>query len=295
MKVYSAFNFFNELDMLELRLEIMNSAVDYFVICESTKTHAGNPKPLYFDKNKGRYRKFNDKIIHYVIEDTPQTYNDLEKMVGKGIIHNSVIENVKNMDWVPKNEMHFIRDGYEKECQKRGIALGHPREDDIMIVGDLDEIPNPEILKNLYEISDNNKIYLLENMSCSFYVNLEKAGETWMGASLLTFEKLLQESIPSLRMFKTGSHVKNAGWHFTYMGGGEEIVKKLEAFSHQEFNTEYIKSNVPYLLDNCVKNGTDILGRPTQWIIHDIKDGTLPEYLVNNKEKFQEYIYNYGN
>jgi beta-1,4-mannosyl-glycoprotein beta-1,4-N-acetylglucosaminyltransferase len=291
MKVYTAFNFFNELDMLELRLEVMNSAVDYFVICESTKTHSGKPKPLYYQENKRRYSKFKNKIIHYVIKDTPQTYNDLENLEPEDSIHNSVINNVKNMEWVPKNEMHFVRDGYEKECQKRGIALGHPKGDDIMVVGDLDEIPRPGMLKGLVEIFDNERIYLLENMSCSFYANLEKAGETWMGASVLTFEKLLQNSIPSLRMFKTGNHVINGGWHFTYMGGAEEIVKKLEAFSHQEFNTEYIKANVPYLLANCVQNGIDILGRPSQWIVHDINDGTLPEYLVNNKDKFKKYIY----
>jgi beta-1,4-mannosyl-glycoprotein beta-1,4-N-acetylglucosaminyltransferase len=291
MKVYTAFNFFNELDMLEMRLEIMNSSVDYFVICESTKTHSGKPKPLYYQENKERYKKFEDKIIHYVIKDTPQTYTDLENMLGDDIIHTSVITNVKNMNWVPKNEMHFIRDGYEKECQKMGITLLYPDDDDIMIVGDLDEIPRPGILDGLCEIFDNEKIYLLENMSCSFYVNLEKAGETWMGASVLTFKKLLENSIPALRMFKTGSHVTNGGWHFTYMGGAEEIVKKLEAFSHQEFNTEYVKSNVSYLLDNCVKNGTDILGRPSQWIIHDMNDGTLPEYIVNNKEKYKKYIY----
>lgn len=291
MKVYTAFNFFNELDMLEIRLETMNPAVDYFVICESTKTHSGKPKPLYFNENKTRYKRFNDKIIHYIIKDTPQTYLDLEQMQPEDAIHNSVITNVKNMNWVPKNEMHFVRDGYEKESQKRGIAQARPNKDDITIVGDLDEIPTPGILTGLIDIFDNEKIYLLENMSCSFYVNLEKADETWMGASVLTFEKLLRESIPSLRMFKTGNHVKNAGWHFTYMGGAEEIINKLGAFSHQEYNTDSIKANVPYLLDNCVKLGTDILGRPSRWIVHDMNDGTMPKYIVDNQKKFKKFIY----
>jgi beta-1,4-mannosyl-glycoprotein beta-1,4-N-acetylglucosaminyltransferase len=291
MKVYSSFNFFNELDMLELRLETMNPVVDYFVICESTKTHSGKPKPLYFRENKERYAKFSDKIIHYIIDDTPQEYWDLDRMVKKDSIHASIIMNVKNMNWVPINEMHFVRDGYEKESQKRGIAQGNPNPDDITIVGDLDEIPRPDVLKNLLENFDKEKIYLLENMSCSFYTNLEKTNETWMGASVLTFERLLEESIPSLRMFKTGEHIKDAGWHFTYMGGAEEIVKKLEAFSHQELNTDNLKSNVPYLLSVCIERGEDILGRPCTWKVHDLDDGTLPEYLVKNKEKFGKYIY----
>lgn len=70
--VYDCFQFFNELDILKIRLNVMNDVVDKFVISEATETFSGLKKPLYYEENKEMFKEFEDKIIHVVVDDTPQ-------------------------------------------------------------------------------------------------------------------------------------------------------------------------------------------------------------------------------
>jgi len=74
--VYDCFTFFNELDLLELRLHELSHVVDHFVLVEATHTHSNQPKLLYFEENKDRFREFLPKIIHIVVDDSPQNPED---------------------------------------------------------------------------------------------------------------------------------------------------------------------------------------------------------------------------
>ena len=69
--VYDSFQFFNELDILLLRMHILNDVVDRFVISESTVTFSGDAKPLFYEENKEMFKEFQHKIIHNVVDDTP--------------------------------------------------------------------------------------------------------------------------------------------------------------------------------------------------------------------------------
>jgi hypothetical protein len=75
--IYDAFLFFNELDLLDIRLNLLNDVVDKFVVVESTVTFSGKTKKLFFDENKQMFEKFSDKIIHIVVSDTPEHFNNL--------------------------------------------------------------------------------------------------------------------------------------------------------------------------------------------------------------------------
>ena len=77
-KIYDCFNFFNELDILEMRLNILYDYVDYFVIVESSVTHTGLEKEYIFEKNKERFSKFVDKIILFKVENTPKNLLQLK-------------------------------------------------------------------------------------------------------------------------------------------------------------------------------------------------------------------------
>lgn len=68
-RIYDCFTFFNELDLLELRLNELASVVDYFVIAEATHTFTGKPKPLHFKENAARFEAFLPRIIHIIVED----------------------------------------------------------------------------------------------------------------------------------------------------------------------------------------------------------------------------------
>ena len=291
MAVYNMFNFFNELDLLEMKLEMLDSLTDYFVITECIKTHSNLSKPLYYQENKDRYKKFEDKIIHVVIDDSPNTFQDIFTMKSKNGQHSKIIKYIKEVSWSdPIGEINFIRDGYEKECQVFGLENANP--DDIVVIGDLDEIPRPETLKTVLDNFDPNENYLFEQDSCHFFVNLEKTNEEWVGTNVLTVGNLLSNSVASFKAHQNviGKRVKNGGWHWSYMGGSEAVVKKLESFSHQEFNNGYYKNNVKYIIDHCIELGIDILGRPSTWKVRDINDGSFPKYLVDNQEKFNKFI-----
>ena len=288
-KVYMCSEFFNELDMLEIRLETMAPYVDYFVISESIRTHSAKPKPLYYEENKDRFKKFHDKIIHQIITDTPVTYDDLIRMKPENDVHEQIIQDLKSARWLnPISDIAFIRDAYEKDSVVRAI----PDVDygDIIIVGDLDEIPRPEVLKNVLVNFDSGKNYLFQNEMYYMFFNLQKVNEPWWGVNVLTFRNLLNNPVSKIRQYKEGEKIDNGGWHFTYQGGAESIIKKLESFSHTEFDNPYTKGNVQYILDHWAELGLDALGRPSQLLLRNIDDGTFPEYIVKNKEKFKKYI-----
>ena len=115
-RVFDCFPFFNELDVLEIRLAELDALVDYFVIVEATHTHTAKPKPLYYADNRRRYDRFSHKIIHVVVDDLP-----LE----------------------PSN--HWGREIFQRQAIMRG--LGEARPDDRIITSDCDEIPKPEVLR----------------------------------------------------------------------------------------------------------------------------------------------------
>ena len=73
MGIYDCFIFFNELDLLEIRLSELYNYVDYFVIVEANKTFKGKSKPFYFEENKQKYKKYLDKIIHVKVYDMPKS------------------------------------------------------------------------------------------------------------------------------------------------------------------------------------------------------------------------------
>lgn len=209
--IYDCFQFFNELDILKLRLHIMNPVVDRFVISEATETFSGNPKPLYYEENKEMFAEFADKIIHVVVDDTPPGYT-------------------------------HDRDTFQKNAVGRGLK--DCTDDDIIIFSDLDEIPNPEKVKEIIEHFDRTKIYHFAQRLFYCYLNMEEvsgnllsyAGEfpgvenkKWIGSKMCSYALLKEQGLQlgELRFperKECGIRVEDGGWHFGYMGGhGEKM------------------------------------------------------------------------
>ena len=93
MKIFDVFTFYNELDLLELRMNILGNSVDYFVINEANITFTGKPKPLYFAENRKRFKKWDDKIIYHLTEDNNKDYSAYYENVP---YHRSMVEeNIK--------------------------------------------------------------------------------------------------------------------------------------------------------------------------------------------------------
>ena len=277
--VYDCFQFFNELDILLLRMKVMNDVVDKFVISESTVTFSGMPKPLYFQENREMFDEFKDKIIHQVVDDSP---------MGEGTDA-------------------FMRDSHQKCAVARGLKDAGP--DDVIIFSDVDEIPNPDAVRQVLENFDDSKIYALAQRNFYCYLDMEeKSGNLlsvtgefdgftgrerkWLGTKICKYSMLEKYTTEQLRD-KEQKHlmvrVPEGGWHFSYMGGSknesvaQRVKYKIKSAAHQEYNN---RSTLFKVREN-IKNRQDILGREADFQIVPI-DETYPVYL---QEHVKEYSY----
>ncbi|MES2224754.1 MAG: DUF3431 domain-containing protein [Patescibacteria group bacterium] len=281
MRVYDAFNFFNELETLEIRLNILNDYVDCFVIVESTLTHSGLPKELYYEKNKHLFKQFEHKIIHYVIDNPLKSFEDARERLlhpDTDQMEKEIIQAALSSDNVQPGETSFLRDFYEKESVKK--ALVGLSDNDFCFVSDLDEIWNPDALvdyskDDLYKFKQEPYIYYLNNRS-----NEDWAG--WTGTIGTKYKNIRNACLNDLRTFKKNKYaiINNGGWHFSFQGGAERVKTKLESYSHQEINNDDIKSQI----EARIEKNKDIRGR---YIKFWKDESTLPQYLLNNKEKYK--------
>jgi beta-1,4-mannosyl-glycoprotein beta-1,4-N-acetylglucosaminyltransferase len=141
MKIIDSFLFYNELDLLTYRLNLLNNIVDYFIIVESTHTFVGKEKSLFFNENKHLFEKFTNKIIHIIVDDFPHKYPNI---------------NIATND-VWNNEI------FQRNAISRGINyIENLVEYDVIIISDLDEIPDPHTLDKIKKGSITVDINILE-------------------------------------------------------------------------------------------------------------------------------------
>ena len=257
VKKYDIFSFNNELELLEIRLNILNDYVDYFVIVESTETFSGIKKPLYYEENKERFKSFSHKIIHHIIDDTPQSFED--KKCDQNILNLAC-----NSDNVTREHLCWLKEFYQKEIIKN--ALNHLDDDDICYFSDLDEIWNYKL-----NFKINNEIYKpMINLCYINYLNV-RTDEDWnyfTGPIITRYKNIKNKCINHLRTKSKNTdvyvYIENGGWHFNALGG---IQKKIQDFKHPVYTENYMKNR---------EKGSRI----------DEKD--LPEYLLLNKEKYKK-------
>lgn len=281
--VYDIFTFFNELDLLEIRLQMLNDKVDKFVIIECIETFSGNPKPLFYQENKDRFKEWEHKIIHYVIQDPVISWPELRSRLNKPNItklEENIIHHALTTTNVPPGELHWLKEFYQKECIR--IPLQGLNDDDICFISDLDEIWNPELN---YDLEDST-VYKLKQIVYSGYMNLE-SNEPWAGVTLTKYKNIKNSSTnhlrnPSRTPYK---YIDNGGWHFTFMGGPDMVKLKIESYGHQEFNNDVVKNDI----ENKLKNNVEVIssyfhGRNYKLTLNE---DNLPQYIKNNKEKYK--------
>lgn len=281
MKVFDSFIFFNELELLEMRLNILNDVVDYFVLTESPFTVSGNEKPLYYQENKDRFSKWNNKIIHYVTEEIP---NNFDHMLEKTKYHVAY----KNLDpyGTPfiNLPIRFQRAIFNRNNSAFGIEKAGAKDEDIIITSDADEIINPYVLENLDWFNLDNHYVSICN---AYYYKLNFLyQDDWMGSRLCTWKNLKQTTIDQLRQDHRNAYkIEDAGWHFSFLGNAENFKLKLASYEHTENNTSENVSNA----EEKIEKGLDPLNRGMTYKSVPIDD-TYPEYIQNNQEKYSEFI-----
>lgn len=284
IKIYDAFNFYNELETLEIRLNVLNDYVDYFVLVESTLTHSGLPKELFYEKNKHLFKKFEHKIIHYIINNPLKSFEDAKERLNNSKtpeIEKSILKDALSSDNVPQGLVPSLRIFYEKEYIKK--ALVDLSDDDFCYISDLDEIWNPETFvdyskDDIFKFKQDNYIYFLNNRSSENWIG-------WTGTIGTKYKNIKNGCLNHLRTMGKNKFtiIRNGGWHFTWQGGIQRIENKLEGYDHQEFNTQKTKSEIKIKI---LKN-IDIRGKHIKFWKDESK---LPKYILENKEKYKEFF-----
>ena len=273
--IYDCFTFFNELDLLEIRLNVLNDVVDRFVLVEATKAHSGKDKPLYFNDNKERYKAFQHKIIHIIVDDYP----------------------VCTSPWAYEN--------HQRNAILRGLTQA--QSDDAIMISDMDEIPRPDLVRN--HAQTKTTVLFIQKLYYYFMNYLNVSNPDWpLGTKLFPYQYFLGDDskikapyneflLPELNHGVTPTKMRfdenvmvihNAGWHFSYLGGTEAIIKKIQSTAHQEFNSA--KNTDPKEILEQIRLGKDIFGRGDRFFGVPI-DEEYPQYIRENQEKFQHLIF----
>lgn len=298
MKVYDAFLFFNELDLLELRFNVLDGCVDYFVIVESAITFQGEDKEFVFEKHRSRFAKFEKKIIYFKVEKYAINFANLPYIDDPRNSDEEILNEIyRFIDDCPHfdkaREFWWGNDFFQRECIWRALAVANPGPDDLILISDVDEIPNPEtIIKIKGDVLPKTLLCLRQHEFC-YYLNYYHNSD-WLGTCCFLYASFVNVSLNSIRFSAKRDEglspqiVNNGGWHFTSVGSVAAIKKKITSWSHREFNTAATLSGVEY----NVRHGYDIFRRPGFGRLDclPIERGMLPSFLVDNMDMFGHLI-----
>lgn len=281
--VYDCFTFFNELDLLEIRLNILKDVVDRFVLVEAGETHTGKRKPFYFAENRNRFAAFLDRIIYVSIESFPTGHDA----------------------WWNEN--------YQRNEIMKGLT--DARDDDRVMISDLDEIPNPELVA---EYATKLGVWSFNHVSYGFFLNMvDVRCRNMHGTKLLsvkdlrhgfdgidedvvyneflprslnegtTVTKIRRRSFPESRGGEQTVH--RAGWHFTCLGGAKSMLEKMRSVApHRGFHPDDPNMTEASVMASiqCGKG----IGLKMNCFAKPVDD-SLPKYIQDNQERYAHLIF----
>lgn len=203
-RIFDCFQFYNELDLLEVRLAELYPVVDRFILVEATYTHAGAAKPLHYAGNRARFAAYADKIVHIVVAEDPGGFA-------------------------------WNREAYQRDAILRG--LGECRPSDMILISDADEILRAPVVERLRREPDEGATFFAPHLDIFLYFLDLKAPDPWVSVAAAPWELIRRIGANGARYLAKqgiGRPVPDAGWHFTWMGGADRFRAKLEAFAHRE-------------------------------------------------------------
>ena len=295
MNIYDCFMYFDEDLLLDLRFNTLNHFVKKFVITEATYTHNGSKKKLNFDINK--FKKFKDKIIYIIVENQPDNILELS---------NSDTKNRKGEKLILNG---MARDYFQRENLSKGLkdAVG----DDLILISDLDEIPNLNKL-NFNEIKNN--IIIFEQKMFYYKFNLFYEDYSWQGSKAVKQKNFISpqwlrnikgkkypkwriDTYFSKKKYSNLLFINDGGWHFTCLRTPEQLEKKLLNFAH---HYEYEESGLKLddikklILEKRVMYDHTVDQKGYKWsgksILKKIDEKFLPEHLSSNLNKYSDWL-----
>ena len=289
--------FYDEKTLLDIRLNILNEHVDYFVIVESRYFHNGVKRQLKF--NIDNYTKFKDKII-YITHDEQ---SDKLKTLGP-----RDSENEKSYKLIFNAH---IRENDQRNKIIEGLTSANPK--DLILISDVDEIPNLENL-NLKDIK--NQILIFEQNIFYYKLNRYLPNFKWFGTKACIKKNLICpqwlrniksnkysfyriDTIFSDTKYINKKYIKNGGWHFSNLKNASDIELKLKSYlHHHDYESEELGKDK---IDDLIKNNQtiyDMFGDKSSKKYGDDKRkklekyeiNKLPSYIQNNLNKYKNWI-----
>jgi len=264
MAIYDCFQYFNEDEMVDLRLNVLHNYVDYFIISESTRSHQGKIKKINFNINN--FPKFKDKI-KFIVAEYKEEINFKNHIGGESPV-----------------EQH------QRNALIEGIKDASP--EDYIILSDSDEIPD---LTKLNEIKKNKKFIAFSQKMFMYKLNLQNLDESgWIGSkitkkknlnSMQSLRNLKFKHYPFWRIDKLNLQIIKGGWHFSFLQSPDQILKKIKSYSHGEFNDSSLNIET---IEKRILNNKDIFNRGFKLKKIDL-DNDYPKYILENKKKFLKW------
>ncbi len=295
MKIYDCFMYFDEDVILDLRLNILNPFIDYFVIVESTFNHKGEKRKLKFDMNK--YKKFENKIIYLIFDEEPSGIEKVFDTDNEGEVSRKLILNAASRE---NGQRNFISKGLERANEK-----------DLILISDVDEIPNLEKI-NWNTLKD--QIVLFKQDMFYYKLNLRLPDLIWSGSKACRKKYLKSpqwlrnvkdkkysffrlDTLFSEKKYINIKFINNGGWHFSNIKTAAEIEYKLKSYlHHREFDLNPISESE---IEDIIKNKQAIYDLKVDKKINKIGSGNklvehplnkLPSYILENIDKYKDWI-----
>jgi len=247
--IYDAFLYNGEDTMLELRLGVIGDVVDRIVIGEATTTFSGKPKPLTFNAKDSRFAPYARQIDHVVIGDTPDSGAD-----------------------------RWARERFQRDALLRGLR--NCRADDLVIISDVDEIPDPYALKCGERGGYRSQI-------SNYWLNTIEEGPVWIGPAVGYAFEVLGPGPETRRARRYGyNRVERGGWHFAYAMTEAQIVQKLQSFAHAEYDSPEWHAKIL----QARKDLKSFVTGNTMKVV-DIDKGYFPQFLRDHRDRFQNLLF----
>ena len=287
--------FFDEEQILDLRLNILNETVDFFVIVESIYNHRGEKRELVFDKNK--FSKFKNKIIYIIHDEIPKQVETVNQ----------------NDSESEKNRKYIMNAVYRENSQRNYISQGikEAEKNDIILISDVDEIPKFENI-NIREIT--NKIIMFKQYMFHYKYNLVLPNFKWTGTKAVRKKNLISpqwlrntkdrnypiyriDTFFSKKKYNNIKIIEDGGWHFSNIKTPKMLNHKFRSYLHHiEFDKAKINENdIQKLINNkqavynlAVDQRGSKVGNGA--ILENFDNKKLPPYIRNNIEKYRDWL-----
>ena len=292
MRFIDCFMYFDEDMILDIRLNILDKYVSNFIICEANFNHNGTNRKLKFDINK--FSKFKEKIIYIPLEEQPKNLRKILNSDNQSIKNSKILDNA------------LLRENFQRNFLKNKIKNFH--DDDLIIISDVDEIPNLE------NFTYKAKITFFEQKMFYYKLNLLHKNFKWYG-SKITKKKHLKspqwlrniksrkypfwriDILFSMKKYNNINFIENGGWHFTNIKSAEKIDYKMKNFLH---HLEYEESGLgveeirKIISEKKVFYDHNADKRDKKWsaeiILVKESDQHLPNHIIENKEKYADWL-----